>query len=100
MPLKVKELKYSELYAILLTNQETNRISSLELTDNILSGIFDDGSKFTVHIQQEDEAIMDLIRENVRDFDIVPPKTFWTQVLLHLGPMIILILFFWFIKIF
>ena len=95
---KVKELKYSEFYSILLQNKETAQIRSLELTEDVLNGTFKDGSKFTLHILPEDKAILDLIRINAPDFDVVPAKTFWAHMILQLGPMMLFILFFWLIS--
>ena len=98
IPATPRTMKYSEFYSLLVENRTTSEIQSLRLTEDILKGILSDGSNFIVNLPSEDEAILDLIRLNVADFDVVPPQTFWSQLFFSLGPMIILIVFFWFIS--
>ena len=93
-----KDLSYSEFYSILKDNDKTGKIQSLSLTENLLSGTMNDNSKFNVYIPQNDEKLLDLIRTNAPHFAIVPIKTFWSNLFLSLGPMFLLILFFWFLS--
>ncbi|MBF0385524.1 MAG: ATP-dependent zinc metalloprotease FtsH [Candidatus Omnitrophica bacterium] len=96
-----KKLSYSEFFSILSKNKETRQIKSLELTEdpeNTLKGTFNNGSKFHLNIPQEDKAMLDLIRENVTDFSVVPPQTFWPNLIFNLMPIFIIILFIWFVS--
>ena len=93
-----KELAYSEFYSLLKNNPQTRQLSSLQLTDNELFGTLSDDTKFKVIIPADDKVILDLIRTNVDNFEVVPPNTFWSNLLYSLGPMILLIGFFWFIS--
>ena len=96
-----KELTYSEFYSILLTNKETARIQHLELiesTENRLEGTFNDGTEFTLHIPKEDQALLNLIRDNVPEFAVVPPQLFWSQMFFSFMPILLIILFIWFIS--
>lgn len=96
-----KEISYGEFYTALITNKETGKIKKLALTEsteNILSGTFNDGTEFSLHIPKGDEAIFALIRENVQDFSVVPPHTFWSQVFFSFMPIVIIILFIWYIS--
>jgi len=93
-----KEMSYSEFYGILKENHQTSKIRSLEMTENQIDGTFSDGSKFKVILPIEDEVILDLIRKNVPDFKVLRPNTLWANLFFSLGPILILILFFWFIS--
>src|SRR5262245_19242221 len=96
-----KELSYSEFYSMLKTNDQTNKIQKLELiesTDNTLKGMLADGTEFSLHIPKEDEHLLQEIREKVRDFKVVPPHTFWSQVFFSFMPIVIILLFIWFIS--
>src|SRR3989338_1282576 len=96
-----KELTYSQFYSILLTNKDTAEIQELALiesTDNILQGTFKDGSEFSLNIPQNDEKILELIRENVPNFVVKPAQTFWSQMFFHFMPIILILLFIWFVS--
>lgn len=96
-----QQLTYSEFYSILLTNKETGRIQHLELiesTENRLEGTFNDGTKFALHIPKEDQSLLNLIRENVPDFAVLPPQLFWSQMFFSFMPILLIILFIWFIS--
>ncbi|MDP8266728.1 MAG: ATP-dependent zinc metalloprotease FtsH [Candidatus Aceula meridiana] len=93
-----KELSYSEFYTILKDNHETSQITSIAMTENQIEGTMNDGSQFKVIIPADDEVILGLIRENVSDFKILIPNTFWSNLIFSLGPILILILFFWFLS--
>ncbi len=92
-----KQMKYSEFYT-LLKNGDGSSIKSLRLTENRLSGELQSGKKFTVIIPDDDKVLLDLIRKKVANFEVVPPNTFWANLLYSLGPMLLLILFFWYIS--
>ena len=96
-----KKLTYSEFYSILLSNKETGAITKLELiesAENTLVGTLNDGSNFKLNIPNKDEAILNLIRENVSNFSVVPPQTFWSQMFFSFMPIIIFLFFIWFIS--
>ncbi len=91
-----KELSYGELYRFLKTNKETNAIKSAVKVEDQLKGEFSSGARFIVHIPQEDPELLNLLRNNVSDFDVKPPKTLWANIFYSLGPMILFIAFLWF----
>ncbi|MBU4332982.1 MAG: hypothetical protein KKD07_00910, partial [Candidatus Omnitrophica bacterium] len=96
-----KKLTYSEFYSILLSNKETGDITKLELVEsaeNTLLGTLSDGTSFKLNIPNKDEAILNLIRENVTNFSVVPPQTFWSQMFFSFMPIIIFLFFIWFIS--
>ncbi|MDD3374938.1 MAG: ATP-dependent zinc metalloprotease FtsH [Candidatus Omnitrophica bacterium] len=93
-----QEISYSEFYSILQENKQTSKIRSLEMTDNQIDGTFSDDSKFKVILPLDDEVILGLIRKNVSDFKVLRPNTLWSSLFFSLGPILILILFFWFLS--
>lgn len=91
-----KELSYGELYRLLQTNKETRAVKSVVKVEDLLTGAFASGDKFKVHIPENDPDFLKLLRENVDDFDVNPPKTLWANIFYSLGPMILFIGFLWF----
>lgn len=88
------EFKYSEFYRIL--KQEPERIESLVKTDSIVKGELKDGTSFRVFIPEEDEELLRLMKENLKDFEIQPPRTLWVNLLFSLGPILLFMLFLWY----
>lgn len=94
-----QEMSYSEFYSLLIKNKDSQQIKQLELIENTettLNGVLTDDSIFTLHIPQNDDVLLSLIRENVSNFKVVPPKTFWSQMFFSFMPIILIIGFIWF----
>jgi len=99
---KVPEpLAYSTFFKILKENPQTGRIKKVELIEgpeNVVKGTYQDGTEFRLNIPSKDETILDLMRSNVPDVQVKPAQTFWSQMILSLLPILIIILFIWFIS--
>ena len=91
----VQEITYSNFFDIVKNNAATERIKTCFKTDNIIKGIFSDNGKFIVNVPDNDQDLLKALRENVKDFDIKPPKTLWMNLFYSLGPMLLFILFLW-----
>ncbi len=91
-----KELKYGEFYRMVKNNADTRTIQSVVKVEDRIKGVFSSGASFTVYIPREDSDLLRLLRENVVDFKVSPPKTLWTNLFYSLGPMILFIGFLWF----
>lgn len=91
----VQEVSYSKFYEILKDNQKTQVIKNCAKTDNVVKGEFSDGSKFAVNVPEGDQDLVRALRENVKDFDVRPPKTLWVNILYYLGPTVLFIAFLW-----
>ena len=91
-----QELSYKEFFDMLKANHSTEQIASAIKTDDRVGGKLADGTGYVVNIPQDDPALLALLRENVRIFDIKPPRTFLANLFYTLGPMILFILFLWF----
>ena len=91
-----KELSYGEFYRLLQNNKQTVAIKSVVKVEDELKGVLTSGTRFNVHIPQEDPELLNLLRNNVSDFDVKPPKTLWTNLFYSLGPMLLFIGFLWF----
>ena len=91
------ELTHKEFYDILKNNLSNERIVSAVKVDAKIKGKFADGSGYIVDILPEsDPGLLELLRNNVEEFDIKPPRTFFTNLFYSLGPMILFIMFLWF----
>ena len=91
----IKEIPYSGFFTMLKNNPENQIIKSCVKTDSIVKGELSDGSGFVVNIPENDQDLIRLLRENVREFDIRPPKTLMINILYSIGPMLLFILFLW-----
>ncbi|OGX15916.1 MAG: cell division protein FtsH [Omnitrophica WOR_2 bacterium RBG_13_41_10] len=88
-----REITYSEFYSILKDNPA--KIKTLVKTENELQGEFTDNNKFKLNIPDNDQDLLKLIRENVRHFEVKPARTFLAALIFNLGPILILMLFWW-----
>ncbi|MGD2278584.1 MAG: ATP-dependent zinc metalloprotease FtsH [Candidatus Omnitrophota bacterium] len=91
-----REMTYREFYNAVKTNDETGLIvSAVKISDRV-SGKMSDGKRFIVNIPENDPELLDLMRNNIADFDVKPPQTFLSNLFYSLGPMLIFIFFLWF----
>jgi cell division protease FtsH len=88
-----KEITYSDFYSLLKSNP--SKIRSLVKRETIVQGEFTDNTSFVVNIPEGDGEILSLMRDNIKNFDVKPPRTFWAGLLFNLGPILLLILFWW-----
>jgi len=97
-----EELSYSKFYAMLLDNPKSGKIQKVILRDgpedDFLEGMLADGKEFRLQIPQDDPDLLSLIRENVADFAVKPAQNFWSKAFVQLLPVLLLILFIWFIS--
>lgn len=91
----VQDISYAKFYQILKDNNATQRISSCVKIESILKGSFSDGTRFLVNIPDVDQDLIRSLRDNVKDFDIKPPKTLLMNIFYSLAPMVLFILFLW-----
>ena len=88
-----KEITYSQFYQTLKNNpQSINKVTKIE---TVLQGDFLDNSKFFVNIPENDPEMLSLMRQNLKNFEIKPARTFWITLLFNLGPILLLIFFWW-----
>jgi len=88
-----KEMAYSEFYSLLKANPD--KIKSVTKIETVLQGELSDGGKFYVNIPDNDPELLNLLRQNLKNFDVKPPRTLWANLLFNLGPVILLIFFWW-----
>lgn len=88
-----KEITYSEFYSTLKNNPE--KIKSVLKTETVLSGEFSDGHKFYLNIPDNDQELLGLMRDKLKNFDVKPARTLWANLLYSLGPVVLLIAFWW-----
>ena len=88
-----KEITYSDFYHMLKNDPE--KIKNLVKTENELQGEFTDNTRFRLNIPDNDQELLNLIRQNVAHFDVKPLRTFWAALLLNFGPILLLVLLWW-----
>jgi len=88
-----REISYSEFYGIL--KDKPDNIKSVAKIETILQGEFNDGSKFFLNIPDNDTELLNLMRQNLKRFEVKPPRTLLVNLLYSLGPIILLIFFWW-----
>jgi cell division protease FtsH len=91
------ELTYSNFYHILRGDDPSRKIVSAALRENIIEGRLSTGEKFTVNIPEQDTELIQILRNNIPDFKIIPPKTFLLNVFYSFVPTILLVALFWFL---
>ncbi|MCX7927929.1 MAG: ATP-dependent zinc metalloprotease FtsH [Candidatus Omnitrophica bacterium] len=92
--MKTKEIPYSEFYNLAKEPKPTNQIQSVVKTETVLTGKLKDGTDFLVNIPENDQVLLDLLRNNVERFEIKPPRLVGV-LLINLLPVALLILFWW-----
>ncbi|MDD4908819.1 MAG: ATP-dependent zinc metalloprotease FtsH [Candidatus Omnitrophica bacterium] len=88
-----RDITYSEFYKTL--NDEPQKIKSIAKIENELDGEFSDNTKFRLNIPDNDQELLSLIRKSGINFEVKPPRTFWAAMLFNLGPILLLIGFWW-----
>ncbi|MBL7158079.1 MAG: ATP-dependent zinc metalloprotease FtsH [Candidatus Omnitrophica bacterium] len=91
-----REITYKEFFDLLRSNRSETKIESAVKMDSRVLGALADGSRYTVNVPENDPLLLELLRDNVGQFDIKPTRTFWSNLFYTLGPMILFILFLWF----
>ena len=89
-------ITYREFYDMLKDNGRSRQILTAAKTDGRVEGRLSDGRAYSVNVPEDDPALLELLRSNVKQFDIKPPRTFLTNMFSIFGPMILFILFLWF----
>ncbi|TRZ48055.1 hypothetical protein D4Q80_04550, partial [bacterium] len=84
-----KEISYSKFYLVLKNSPDT--IKQVSKTETILHGELTDNTKFFVNMPENDPDMLTLMRQNLKNFDIKPARTFWVSLLFNLGPILLLI---------
>lgn len=92
-----REMTYSEFYGIL--KSDPGKIKSVAKIETVLQGEFTDNSKFFLNIPDNDTELLSLLRQNLKPpqqrFEIKPPRTLWANLFYSLGPIVLLIFFWW-----
>jgi cell division protease FtsH len=88
-----KEISYSEFYRLLKENPES--FKSVTKVETIIQGELTNSSKFFVNIPENDTELLSLMRQNLKNFEVKPPRTFWATLFFNLGPILLLIFFWW-----
>ena len=89
-----KEIPYSQFFRTLRDNPDS--IKQVTKIETILQGEFLDKSKFFVNFPENDPEMLALMRQNLKNFEVKPARTSWVNWLFNLGPVLLLLLFWWY----
>jgi len=88
-----KEIPYSEFYQVLKNSPD--KIRSVTKVESVLQGDMADNSKFFVNIPDNDPALLTMMQQNLKRFEVKPPRTLLTTLLINLLPVGLFIIFWW-----
>ncbi|MBI4227271.1 MAG: ATP-dependent zinc metalloprotease FtsH [Candidatus Omnitrophica bacterium] len=88
------KLGYAQFFNMLAHNNATPTIDTAILSDGKVYGEQMDGTKYEVAVPNDPDLVRTL-REQVKDFRIEPPRTFWLNVFFQLAGPLLLLAFFW-----
>jgi cell division protease FtsH len=86
-------MSYSDFYSILKDSPQ--KIKSVTKIETLLQGELTDSTKFFVNIPDNDTDLLSLMRQNLKHFEVKPPRTLWANLFYSLGPVVLLIFFWW-----
>ncbi|MFA5356024.1 MAG: ATP-dependent zinc metalloprotease FtsH [Candidatus Omnitrophota bacterium] len=90
-----KEISYADFYSLLKNNPDNiNWVAKIE-GGLKLEGEMKDKSAFFVYVPEDDPELLALLRQNLKNFSIKPPRTMWANLFYSLGPILLLIFFWW-----
>lgn len=89
IPIKIA---YSDFYKALKDNPDNIRWVTKVEGELKLEGEFSNGSRFFVYIPENDPELLNLMRQNVKNFSVRPPSI-WGNLFFQLSGVILLILF-------
>ncbi|HOW42886.1 MAG TPA: ATP-dependent zinc metalloprotease FtsH [Candidatus Omnitrophota bacterium] len=90
-----KEMTYTEFYGRLKDSPDDLTSVTLFKTENRVEGESKAVGKFRLQIPDNDPDLLDLMRKNLKLFNVKPAQTLWASVFYTLGPVLLLILFWW-----
>ncbi len=96
LPNAPQELNYSRFYDMVVS-KENPQIKTAIKTEGMIKGKLASGADYIVMVPHDDPDLIKALRENIEDFNIELPKTFWLSILSIFGPFVLFILFFYFL---
>jgi len=94
-----QKLTYSQFYNMLKSNPQNGAIVYVKKIDNLIEGKIREGKEekvFYVYVPENDKELIELLKRNVQNFEIEPPKTMLMTFIYYFAPTLIFILFLWF----
>ena len=91
------QIDYGQFYQIVEKNSHNPVLRTATKTDHKIIGEQFDGTRYFVHIPDNDQDLLRSLRENVQEFKVEPARTMWVNAFFQLvGPLLLLVLF-WFL---
>jgi len=100
---QIDKLRYDQFYYLVEHNLETPTIKSVKLTLNYVEGDYlpEYSSKtgktaFQTYIPEKDRSLIPLLRTNVSEFTVEPPRTALINFFISIFPVLVFIGFLWY----
>lgn len=93
-----RQFSYGEFYATLEENLTKPTLLSAIRISNELTGDLASGEKYRVTVPDRDPDLERLLRQNVKNYEIRPERTFWAQLLYAIIGPVILVGLLWFLS--
>ncbi|MFH0732696.1 MAG: ATP-dependent zinc metalloprotease FtsH [Candidatus Omnitrophota bacterium] len=91
-----KVLSYSQFYGEVEANTTDPKIGKAVISENKILGTYISGERFEVDIPVNDPDIIKVMRENIKDFSVQPPRTFWSNMFISIFPTLFFFGLLWF----
>ncbi len=89
-----KQISYSDFYSILTSGQP--KIVEVVKKEGFVTGKFANGQRFFLYVDPEDRELLKLLRQSGAKVEIKPAQTFLSSLFYYFGPVLVLVLFYWF----
>ncbi len=93
-----RQFTYGEFFSVLKDNETNPVIRTAVRISNELAGDLSSGEKYRVVLPDQDPDLERMLRQNVKNYEIRPEKTFWAQLLYAIIGPVILVGLLWFLS--
>ncbi len=90
-----KPVNYGAFFQLLKENRSSGRIVSAVYSNGEVRGVLSDNSRFVVNVPDNDPELLNQLREQVKDFDVKPPRVALSSIIWSVLPMLLLFGFMW-----
>jgi len=90
---KYTEYTYTQFFSA-VTHHEVIKAT---MSGEIIKGKLVSGKDFIVHIPENDQELIKVLRENVADFSVKPADNLWMNIIFSFGPILLFFGMLWFL---
>ncbi len=102
---QIDKLSYSDFYQLVENNHQTPTIRSVKMMLSFVEGDYTaeyalkrNKQSFQVYVPDSDKDLIPLLRTNIKDFSLEPPRTALTNFFISIFPVLLFIAFLWYLS--